>query len=159
LRRSRTKPVPLLGGVAHVTHHGIPHDMAIMSTKSRPLPDPPAGTDVVSDALRDVGAALLALGAALQRAGMQLKSHPPDSRPVAPSALPPDLGIIGAPLRDRCVRLWDIVGRAASKGRPAIQGIIPVSRSAWYAGVKSGRFPQPIKCGRTAMWMASREVV
>lgn len=31
--------------------------------------------------------------------------------------------------------------------------IVPVSRSAWWAGVKSGRFPQPMKLGpRTTVW-------
>jgi prophage regulatory protein len=35
----------------------------------------------------------------------------------------------------------------------AILAIIPVSRSAWWAGVKSGRFPQPVKLGpRTTAW-------
>jgi prophage regulatory protein len=33
------------------------------------------------------------------------------------------------------------------------QGPIPVSKSTWWAGVKSGRFPQPIKLGpRTTAW-------
>lgn len=27
-------------------------------------------------------------------------------------------------------------------------GPIPVSKSTWWAGVKSGRYPQPIKLGR-----------
>lgn len=31
--------------------------------------------------------------------------------------------------------------------------VIPVSKSTWWAGVKSGRFPQPIKLGpRTTCW-------
>ncbi len=31
--------------------------------------------------------------------------------------------------------------------------IIPVSRSTWWAGVKSGRFPKPVKLGpRTTAW-------
>ena len=31
--------------------------------------------------------------------------------------------------------------------------IIPVSKSTWWAGVKSGRFPQPVKLGpRTTAW-------
>lgn len=30
---------------------------------------------------------------------------------------------------------------------------IPVSKSSWWAGVKSGRFPQPVKLGpRTTAW-------
>jgi len=28
------------------------------------------------------------------------------------------------------------------------RGPIPVSKSTWWAGVKSGRYPQPIKLGR-----------
>jgi prophage regulatory protein len=32
-------------------------------------------------------------------------------------------------------------------------GPIPVGRSTWWAGVKSGRFPKPIKLGpRTTAW-------
>jgi hypothetical protein len=32
-------------------------------------------------------------------------------------------------------------------------GPIPVSRSTWWAGVKSGRFPAPVKLGpRTTAW-------
>ncbi|MBX7134216.1 MAG: AlpA family phage regulatory protein [Fimbriimonadaceae bacterium] len=32
-------------------------------------------------------------------------------------------------------------------------GPIPVSRSTWWAGVKSGRFPQPVKLGpRITAW-------
>lgn len=34
--------------------------------------------------------------------------------------------------------------------------IIPVSKSSWWAGVKSGRFPQPVKLGpRTTCWRES----
>ena len=32
-------------------------------------------------------------------------------------------------------------------------GPIPVSKSTWWAGVKEGRFPQPLKLGpRTTVW-------
>lgn len=35
----------------------------------------------------------------------------------------------------------------------APNGPIPVSRSTWWAGVKTGRFPQPLKLGpRTTVW-------
>ena len=35
----------------------------------------------------------------------------------------------------------------------APNGPIPVGRSTWWAGVKSGRFPKPIKLGpRTPAW-------
>ena len=31
--------------------------------------------------------------------------------------------------------------------KPATKGILRISRSTWYAGVASGRFPQPVKLG------------
>jgi prophage regulatory protein len=35
----------------------------------------------------------------------------------------------------------------------APSGPIPVGRSTWWAGVKSGRFPKPVKLGpRTTVW-------
>ncbi|WP_373691680.1 helix-turn-helix transcriptional regulator [Hyalangium versicolor] len=38
---------------------------------------------------------------------------------------------------------------------PAILKLIPVSRSTWWAGVRAGRFPQPIKLGpRITAWRA-----
>jgi prophage regulatory protein len=37
----------------------------------------------------------------------------------------------------------------------APRGPIPVSKSTWWAGVKSGRFPQPMKLGqRITVWRA-----
>lgn len=39
------------------------------------------------------------------------------------------------------LRLHQIIGRPARNGQPAIAAIIPVSRSTWWAGVKSGRYP------------------
>lgn len=39
---------------------------------------------------------------------------------------------------------------------PQVLNLIPVSRSAWWAGVKSGKFPQRIKLGeRTTCWRKS----
>jgi predicted DNA-binding transcriptional regulator AlpA len=36
---------------------------------------------------------------------------------------------------------------------PQVLALIPVSRSTWWAGCKSGRFPKPIKLGpRTSVW-------
>lgn len=43
------------------------------------------------------------------------------------------------------LRLAQIVGRPARSGRPSIPALIPVSRSTWWAGVKSGRYPQPVR--------------
>ena len=43
------------------------------------------------------------------------------------------------------LRLRQIIGD--SQSNPPVPPIIPVSRSTWWAGVKSGRFPAPIKLG------------
>lgn len=49
------------------------------------------------------------------------------------------------------VRLPQIVGDP--KAKPPTPPIIPVCKSAWWSGVKSGRFPQPVKLGpRTTAW-------
>ena len=49
------------------------------------------------------------------------------------------------------LRLSNIIGDP--KSRPPIPAIIPVSKSTWWAGVKSGRFPKPIKLGpRITVW-------
>lgn len=41
------------------------------------------------------------------------------------------------------VRLTGIIGNPNAK--PPIPPVIPVSKSTWWAGVKSGRYPQPVK--------------
>jgi prophage regulatory protein len=46
-------------------------------------------------------------------------------------------------LQDGLLRISQIVGDP--KADPPIPAIIPVSRSTWWAGVKSGRYPQPLK--------------
>ncbi|MFA7059200.1 MAG: AlpA family phage regulatory protein [Pedobacter sp.] len=49
------------------------------------------------------------------------------------------------------VRLPNIIGDA--KADPPIPPIIPVSKSTWWAGVKSGRYPQCVKLGpRITAW-------
>lgn len=36
---------------------------------------------------------------------------------------------------------------------PAVLNVFPVSKSTWWAGIKTGRFPKPIKLGpRTTAW-------
>ncbi|PPU94712.1 helix-turn-helix transcriptional regulator [Xanthomonas albilineans] len=53
------------------------------------------------------------------------------------------------------LRLPQIVGRAADPdtNTTAIPALIPVSRSTWWAGVRSGRYPQPVKLGeRCTAW-------
>lgn len=58
------------------------------------------------------------------------------------------------------LRLRSILGDA--KADPPILPIIPISKSCWWAGVKSGRYPKPIKLGpRTTCWRAEdiRELI
>jgi hypothetical protein len=51
------------------------------------------------------------------------------------------------------LRLNQILGNA--KAQPPLIPIIPVSKSTWWQGVKSGRYPQPVKLGpRTTAWRA-----
>ena len=49
------------------------------------------------------------------------------------------------------LRLPQIVGDA--RAIPPVPARIPVSRSTWWAGVKSGRYPRPVKLGpRITAW-------
>lgn len=49
------------------------------------------------------------------------------------------------------LRLPHIVGDPAAE--PPIPAIIPVSKSTWWAGVKAGRYPKPVKLGpRITAW-------
>lgn len=41
------------------------------------------------------------------------------------------------------LRVTQIIGDADST--PPIPAIIPVSKSTWWAGVKTGRYPQPVR--------------
>lgn len=41
------------------------------------------------------------------------------------------------------IRLTQIIGNP--KAVPPIPAIIPVSKSTWWEGVKSGRYPQPVR--------------
>jgi prophage regulatory protein len=48
------------------------------------------------------------------------------------------------PKTDRLIRLRELLG------------LVPISRTAWYEGVKSGRYPQPVHLGpRTVAWRLS----
>lgn len=47
------------------------------------------------------------------------------------------------------LRIWQIVG---DRNNPAL---IPISASSWWSGVKSGKYPKPVKLGpRTTAWRA-----
>ena len=52
------------------------------------------------------------------------------------------------------VRLSNIIGD--TKADPPIPPIIPVSRSTWLEGVRSGRYPKSVKLGpRITAWRVS----
>ena len=52
------------------------------------------------------------------------------------------------------LRLHQIIGNP--KANPPTPAIIPVSKSTWWAGVKSGRYPQPVKLSeRCTAWTVS----
>ena len=49
------------------------------------------------------------------------------------------------------LRLWQIIGD--DRRSPPVTPLIPVKKSTWWAGVKDGRFPKPVKLGpRTTAW-------
>jgi prophage regulatory protein len=49
------------------------------------------------------------------------------------------------------LRLRQIIGDA--KSNPPVEPIVPVGKSTWWEGVRTGRFPKPIKLGpRTTAW-------
>lgn len=50
-------------------------------------------------------------------------------------------------------RLPQILGDP--KAKPPIKPVIPISKTIWYAGIKSGRFPKPVYIGRSALWKNS----
>lgn len=54
---------------------------------------------------------------------------------------------------DGYLRLRHIIGDPTAD--PPIHPIIPVSRSTWWDGVRSGRFPRAVHIGRTTCWRAS----
>lgn len=49
------------------------------------------------------------------------------------------------------LRLTQIIGNKKSK--PPLPPIIPVGKSTWWEGVRSGRYPKPVKLGpRITAW-------
>ena len=52
------------------------------------------------------------------------------------------------------LRLRQIVGDR--QANPPIPPILPISKSSFWGGIKSGKYPSPIKLGpRTTVWRAS----
>jgi prophage regulatory protein len=57
-------------------------------------------------------------------------------------------------MTDSFVRLPHIIGNP--KAKPPIPALIPVGKTAWYAGIKRGVFPKPILLSpRVAVWRLS----
>lgn len=48
-------------------------------------------------------------------------------------------------------------GKGPKRARAAVQGLIPVSRSTFYLGMKTGKFPKPVRgiCERAIFWRVS----
>jgi prophage regulatory protein len=52
------------------------------------------------------------------------------------------------------LRIWQIIGNP--KAVPPIPALLPVGRTTFLNGVKSGKFPQPVKLGaRSVAWRVS----
>lgn len=79
------------------------------------------------------------------RADMMVRGSPRARRPsrTGPTATSrPDQGRDG--VRDGLLRLREVL---------APGGPVPVSKSTWWAGVKTGRYPKPVKLGpRITAW-------
>ncbi len=43
------------------------------------------------------------------------------------------------------LRIWQIVGRPETETAPAIPALIPVSKSTWWQGCRTGKYPAPIR--------------
>lgn len=49
------------------------------------------------------------------------------------------------------LRIWQIIGNP--KAEPPILPLIPIGRTSFLNGVKSGKYPKPVKLGeRTTAW-------
>jgi predicted DNA-binding transcriptional regulator AlpA len=48
------------------------------------------------------------------------------------------------------LRLKNIIGD--KKAEPPVPALIPISKSVWWDGVRTGRFPKPVKIGRSTCW-------
>jgi predicted DNA-binding transcriptional regulator AlpA len=62
--------------------------------------------------------------------------------------------VIGMPI-DGLLRLTQIVGKKGDPERnmPTIQPIIPISKTSFLDGVKTGKYPKPVRLGeRTVAW-------
>lgn len=56
---------------------------------------------------------------------------------------------------DSLLKLKHIIGDR----KAGIAPIIPVCRATWYSGLKSGRYPQPVKLGARAVAWRGRDIL
>jgi len=54
----------------------------------------------------------------------------------------------------RFYRLREIIGDR----KQGIPGIVPVSKAAWYAGIKEGRYPKPVKLSEKSSAWRSEDI-
>ena len=55
--------------------------------------------------------------------------------------------------KEGLVRLKQIVGYTDKETGEKIPGVIPIGKSTWWDGVKSGKYPKPVKLGpRCTCW-------
>lgn len=73
---------------------------------------------------------------------MTAPSKPRVTTPEAPQPFAPALPATGF------LRLHQIIGKRPTKADPiGIPAIVPVSRATWWAGIRQGRYPTPVKLG------------
>ena len=59
-------------------------------------------------------------------------------------------------MSERLLRLNQIVGKKGKNGDPDEPGLIPISKSSWWAGIKKGVYPVGRKLTeRTTVWLES----
>ena len=83
---------------------------------------------------------------------MRQSQAPPTIPATGYLRLPQIIGTLAASPRKKA----DAKNAGRKTEAPFYQPIIPVSKSNWWAGVKTGRYPKSIKLGpRTTVWTAS----
>jgi prophage regulatory protein len=60
---------------------------------------------------------------------------------------------------NRLLRLTEIIGRKASPNHPALPALIPVSRTTWWEGVRTGRYPKPVLISKGCVAWRAEDVV
>ena len=95
------------------------------------------------------------VAAELRCSSISLNTQSCTEQPLRSSAAPKLSGIEHQ--TTRYLRLKQIIGDP--KADPPISPILPISKSSWYAGIKSGRYPAGISISpRTTIWRADEEL-